>query len=171
MVYAKKPFAGPQQVLDYVGRYTHRVAISNNRILNIENCQVTFRYKDYRNGSQQKTMPLSADEFIRRFLIQVLPNGFQRIRRQADGGRRPVGLADHVHDAPHALCDPAEAATSGRVKGIEPSRSSARVRPAAEIAQSYALRRALMKSSCQYPHLARGQRRPPPTTSGFRASR
>jgi hypothetical protein len=57
VVYAKKPFAGPQQVLDYVGRYTHRVAISNNRILNIEDDQVTFRYKDYRHGSQQKTCP------------------------------------------------------------------------------------------------------------------
>src|SRR6201981_4078408 len=56
VVYAKKPFAGPQQVLDYVGRYTHRVAISNNRILNLEGGQVTFRYKDYRDGGQQKTM-------------------------------------------------------------------------------------------------------------------
>ena len=75
VVYAKKPFAGPQQVLDYVGRYTHRVAISNNRILNIESGQITFRYKDYRHGSQQKTTTLSADEFIRRFLLHVLPEG------------------------------------------------------------------------------------------------
>ena len=80
VVYAKKPFAGPQQVLDYVGRYTHRVAISNNRILNIEDGRVTFRYKDYRDGSQQKPMILSADEFIRRFLLHVLPPGFHRIR-------------------------------------------------------------------------------------------
>jgi len=80
VVYAKKPFAGPQQVLDYVGRYTHRVAISNNRILNIDNSKVTFSYKDYRDGSQQKTMTLSADEFIRRFLLHVLPDGFHRIR-------------------------------------------------------------------------------------------
>ena len=80
VVYAKPPFAGPQQVLDYVGRYTHRVAISNNRLLDIENGQVQFRYKDYRNRSQQKVMPLSADEFIRRFLLHVLPDGFQRIR-------------------------------------------------------------------------------------------
>jgi hypothetical protein len=62
VVYAKKPFAGPQQVLDYVGRYAHRVAISNNRILNIQHGQVTFAYKDYRNASQQKTLSLSADE-------------------------------------------------------------------------------------------------------------
>jgi hypothetical protein len=80
VVYAKPPFAGPQQVLDYVGRYTHRVAISNNRLLDIEDGQVQFRYKDYRNGSQQKVMPLSADEFIRRFLLHVLPDAFQRIR-------------------------------------------------------------------------------------------
>ena len=88
VVYAKKPFAGPQQVLDYVGRYTHRVAISNNRILNIDNGQVTFRYKDYRHGSQQKTMTLSADEFIRRFLLHVLPDGFHRIRYYGFLGNR-----------------------------------------------------------------------------------
>lgn len=88
VVYAKAPFAGPQQVLDYVGRYTHRVAISNNRILNIEDGRVTFRYKDYRNGSQQKTMSLSADEFIRRFLLHVLPEGFHRIRYYGFLGNR-----------------------------------------------------------------------------------
>jgi hypothetical protein len=80
VVYAKKPFAGPQQVLDYVGRYTHRVAISNNRLLAIEDGQIQFRYKDYRDHSQQKTLPLSADEFIRRFLLHVLPESFHRIR-------------------------------------------------------------------------------------------
>jgi hypothetical protein len=88
VVYTKKPFAGPQQVLDYVGRYTHRVAISNNRILNIEGAQVTFRYKDYRDGSQQKTMTLSADEFIRRFLLHVLPAAFHRIRYYGFLGNR-----------------------------------------------------------------------------------
>jgi hypothetical protein len=80
VVYAKRPFAGPQQVLDYVGRYTHRVAISNNRLLDIENDRVCFQWRDYRAGGQVKTMTLSADEFIRRFLLHVLPNGFQRIR-------------------------------------------------------------------------------------------
>jgi hypothetical protein len=88
VVYAKPPFAGPQQVLDYVGRYTHRVAISNNRLLDIEDGQVRFRYKDYRNDSQQKVMTLSADEFIRRFLLHVLPNGFQRIRYYGFLGNR-----------------------------------------------------------------------------------
>jgi hypothetical protein len=80
VVYAKRPFAGPQQVLDYVGRYTHRVALSNNRLLDIENDQVRFQWKDYRHHDQIKTMTLSADEFIRRFLLHVLPEGFQRIR-------------------------------------------------------------------------------------------
>ena len=80
VVYAKRPFAGPEQVLDYVGRYTHRVAISNNRLLDIDQGKVTFRYKDYRHHAQQKTMTLQAEEFIRRFLLHVLPEGFQRIR-------------------------------------------------------------------------------------------
>ncbi len=73
MVYAKRPFAGPQQVLDYVGRYTHRVAISNHRLLDIENDQVRFEWKDYRQGGEVKVMTLSAEEFIRRFLPHVLP--------------------------------------------------------------------------------------------------
>ena len=80
VVYAKRPFAGPEQVLDYVGRYTHRVAISNNRLLDIAEDKVTFRYKDYRHDAQHKTMTLEAEEFIRRFLLHVLPEGFQRIR-------------------------------------------------------------------------------------------
>jgi hypothetical protein len=88
VVYAKRPFAGPQQVLDYVGRYTHRVAISNHRLLEIENNQVRFEWKDYRTGGQVKTMSLSADEFIRRFLLHVLPNGFQRIRYYGFLGNR-----------------------------------------------------------------------------------
>ena len=67
-------------MLDYVGRYTHRVAISNNRLVDIEGGQVCFRWKDYRDHDQQKTMTLTAEEFIRRFLLHVLPAGFQRIR-------------------------------------------------------------------------------------------
>ena len=82
VVYAKPPFAGPQQVLDYVGRYTHRIAISNNRLVDMEDGHVRFRYKDYHGDRQesQKTMVLSAAEFIRRFLMHVLPSGFHRIR-------------------------------------------------------------------------------------------
>jgi hypothetical protein len=79
VVYAKAPFAGPEQVLDYVGRYTHRVAISNHRLLDMENGQVRFLWKDYRDGKQKK-LTLDAHEFIRRFLIHVLPDRFQRIR-------------------------------------------------------------------------------------------
>jgi hypothetical protein len=88
VVYAKAPFAGPEQVLDYVGRYTHRVAISNNRLLDIENDQVRFRWKDYRGGDQVKTMTLTAEEFIRRFLLHLLPNGFRRIRYYGFLGNR-----------------------------------------------------------------------------------
>jgi hypothetical protein len=80
VVYAKRPFGGPAQVLDYLGRYTHRVAISNNRLLQLDDGKVSFRYKDYRDHGRQKVMTLSAEEFIRRFLLHVLPTGFQRIR-------------------------------------------------------------------------------------------
>jgi hypothetical protein len=80
VVYAKRPFAGPAQVLDYVGRYTHRVAISNNRLLSMDDGKARFRWKDYRDGNRQKTMTLDGGEFIRRFLIHVLPDGFHRIR-------------------------------------------------------------------------------------------
>jgi hypothetical protein len=75
-------------VLDYVGRYTHRVALSNNRLLDISDGKVSFRYKDYRHDAQQKTMTLDAAEFIRRFLLHVLPAGFQRIRYYGFLGNR-----------------------------------------------------------------------------------
>jgi hypothetical protein len=88
VVYAKPPFAGPQEVVDYVGRYTHRIAISNNRLLDIDDGKVTFRYKDYRQAGEQKTMTLEAEEFIRRFLLHVLPSGFQRIRYYGFLGNR-----------------------------------------------------------------------------------
>ena len=80
VVYAKKPFGSPQTVLDYLGRYTHRVALSNNRILGLENSQVTFSYRDRKDGDRKKALPLDAHEFIRRFLLHVLPDGFMRIR-------------------------------------------------------------------------------------------
>ena len=80
VVYAKRPFAGPEQVLDYVGRYTHRVAISNNRLVSMDDSKVCFRWKDYRDDNRRKTMTLEAGEFIRRFLIHVLPDGFHRVR-------------------------------------------------------------------------------------------
>jgi len=80
VVYAKPPFGGPEQVLKYLARYTHRVAISNQRLLTLEDGKVTFRWKDYANGNRQRTMTLDAIEFIRRFLLHVLPSGFMRIR-------------------------------------------------------------------------------------------
>jgi hypothetical protein len=80
IAYAKRPFAGPQQVLEYLGRYTHRVAISNNRIICIDNGRVTFTYKDRQKENEIKTMTLDADEFIRRFLLHVLPKGLIKIR-------------------------------------------------------------------------------------------
>ena len=80
VVYAKPPFGGPKQVLEYLGRYTHRVAISNNRLREFSDGAVTFAWKDYRHESRNKTMRLDAHEFIRRFLLHVLPSGFQRIR-------------------------------------------------------------------------------------------
>ncbi len=88
VVYAKPPFGGPQQVLNYLGRYTHRVAISNNRLLDITDGRVTFHWKDYRHHDRQKTMILAADEFIRRLLLHVLPDGFQRIRHYGFLGHR-----------------------------------------------------------------------------------
>jgi uncharacterized protein YbaR (Trm112 family) len=80
IAYAKRPFAGPQQVLDYLGRYTHRVAISNNRIISIDDGRVTFTYKDRQNDNEIKKMTLDANEFIRRFLLHVLPKGLIKIR-------------------------------------------------------------------------------------------
>ena len=80
IVYAKAPFGGPKQVLDYLGRYTHRVAISNNRLIDFADGRVAFAWKDYRHESRRKVMCLDAQEFVRRFLLHVLPAGFQRIR-------------------------------------------------------------------------------------------
>lgn len=87
VVYAKAPFGGPSQVLDYLGRYTHRVAISNHRLVALDDDQVTFRWKDYRQETPA-TMTLSAAEFIRRFLLHVLPDGFPRIRHYGFLGNR-----------------------------------------------------------------------------------
>lgn len=80
LVYAKRPFAGPEQVLEYLGRYTHRVAISNNRIKSIDNNQICFEYRDRADNNTTKEMIVSAPEFIRRFLLHVLPENFMKIR-------------------------------------------------------------------------------------------
>jgi len=88
VVYAKKPFGNAQRVLDYLGRYTHRVAISNNRLLSMDDEQITFRWKNYRQHNKHKLMTLTPTEFIRRFLLHVLPGGFQRIRHFGFLGNR-----------------------------------------------------------------------------------
>jgi len=81
VVYAKPPFGGPEQVLRYLGRYTHRMAISNHRITSFDGEHVSFSWKDYAHGGKQRVMPLDAVEFLRRFFLHVLPKGFVRIRR------------------------------------------------------------------------------------------
>ena len=97
VVYAKRPCGGPEQVLAYLGRYTHRVAIANSRLIKLEEGNVSFSWKDYRQDAITKTMTLSAGEFIRRFLLHALPDGFQRIRH--------YGLLAHGHCAAKlALC-------------------------------------------------------------------
>ena len=88
VVYAKAPFGGPERVLDYLGRYTHRVAISNNRLQQLKDGQITFTYKDYKHEQRRKVMTLPVDEFLRRFLLHVLPDRFQRIRHYGFLGNR-----------------------------------------------------------------------------------
>jgi len=80
VVFAKQPFGGPEQVIEYLGRYTHKVAISNHRITSIENNAVSFRYKDYADAGKHKEMTLPATEFLRRFCMHILPKGFRKIR-------------------------------------------------------------------------------------------
>jgi hypothetical protein len=112
-VYAKPSFGGVEQSLKYLARYTYRVAISNERIESLEDGQVTFRYKDYAHGHRQRRMTLTAHEFLRRFMLHVLPRGFVRIRSFGF-------LANRVRDKQLALCrqllgvrEPAAAATPG----------------------------------------------------------
>jgi hypothetical protein len=80
IVYSKRPFGGPEHVLQYLARYTHRVAISNHRIVNLADGKVTFRWKDYAHKNKQRLMTVTAEEFLRRFLLHTLPRGFVRIR-------------------------------------------------------------------------------------------
>ncbi|MDQ5841566.1 MAG: IS91 family transposase [Chloroflexota bacterium] len=95
IVYAKPPFGGPEQVLAYLGRYTHRVAIANSRLTTVTEDDVAFRWKDYRHHGKSKVMALDADEFIRRFLLHTLPDGFHRIRHYGflANGHRAAKLA------------------------------------------------------------------------------
>ena len=104
VVFAKRPFAGPEQVLAYLGRYTHRVAIANSRLVTLAGDEVSFRWRDYRHHDKIKVMTLAADEFIRRFLLHTLPDGFHRIRHYgflANGHRAAkLALCRHLLEAP-----------------------------------------------------------------------
>jgi hypothetical protein len=117
VVYVKKPFGGPEHVLHYLARYTHRVAISNHRLIGMEDGKVTFRWKDYAHGKKRK-MTLAAEEFIRRFLLHVLPKGLVRIRHYG-------WMANRCRGKQAALCrallaaEPAEPVT---VTGTGPPR-------------------------------------------------
>ena len=110
--YAESSFAGPQAVLAYLARYTHRVAIANSRLLALDERGVTFRYKDYRRNGQARyrTMTLSAEEFIRRFLLHVLPKGFHRIRHYgllaSAGCKANIARAKQLMAAPMPAVDP-----------------------------------------------------------------
>jgi Putative transposase/Transposase zinc-binding domain len=99
VIFVKPPFGGPEQVLKYLARYTHRVAISNRRLLSMEDGRVTFEYKDYADGNQTKILTLEATEFIRRFLLHILPTGFVRIRQFGF-------LANRARGKKLALCRP-----------------------------------------------------------------
>src|SRR5438067_9094314 len=111
-VYAKPPFAGPEAVLAYLARYTHRVAISNSRLVALDERGVTFRYKDYRRDGQARyrTMTLTPSEFIRRFLLHVLPKGFHRIRHYgllaSAGCKANIERARELMAAPTPAVDP-----------------------------------------------------------------
>ncbi len=117
VVYAKKPFGGPAQVLAYLGRYTHRVAIANSRLVALDETHVAFTWKDYRDGGASKVMRLKVDEFIRRFLLHVLPDGFHRIRS--------FGFMANGHrTAKLALCRSLIASGGTAAQGAAPSAAS-----------------------------------------------
>jgi len=126
VVYAKRPFTGPAAVLAYLSRYTHRVAISNQRLIALDERGVTFRWKDYRakGATRTKTMTLGADEFMRRFLLHVLPSGFHRIRHYgllANAGRREnlAKARELLHVAPKADTAPQDA--DAPVNAVQPT--------------------------------------------------
>jgi hypothetical protein len=118
VVYSKRPFGGPEAVLAYLSRYTHRVAIANSRLIALDDAAVTFQWKDYRAKGREraKLMTLAIDEFIRRFLLHVLPDGFHRIRHYglfANGGRAEnIARARRLLDVPAAQREPSDAGST-----------------------------------------------------------
>jgi Putative transposase len=151
VVYAKPPFAGPEQVLAYLGRYTHRVAIANSRLTRLADGQVSFTWKDYRQEGKIKVMTLAADEFMRRFLLHAVPDGFHRIRH--------IGFLANGHRAAKlALCR----ALLAVPKPEPPSPESYRERHHRLTGDDFGV-----CPDCGGPTRERGplQRRPPPRTS------
>jgi hypothetical protein len=146
VVYAKAPFGGPEQVLKYLARYTHRVAISNHRLVSMRDDKVQFRWKDYARGNRQRVMSLDGVEFIRRFLLHVLPKGFVRIRhygllanrcraKNLDRCRALIGtdnndLADSITaaDTHNATCPECGKGTMIRVAELPPTTGRRRLR-------------------------------------------
>jgi hypothetical protein len=124
VVYAKPPFGGPEQVLAYLGRYTHRVAIANSRLVSLAEDRVAFRWRDYRHHGKAKVMRLGADEFIRRFLLHTLPDGFHRIRHYgllANGHRaEKLALCRKLLVAPAPL-EPTDVTTPDRATTAIPA--------------------------------------------------
>jgi hypothetical protein len=122
VVYSKRPFGGPEAVLAYLSLYTHRIAISNSRLVALDGTSVTFKWKDYRakRRDRAKVMTLAIDEFIRRFLIHVLPDGFHRIRHYglfANGGRTAnFARARQLLNAPAAHVELGDAGATGDTK-------------------------------------------------------
>jgi len=129
VVYSKRPFGGPQAVLAYLARYTHRVAISNSRLIALDDSGVTFRWKDYRieGRDRYKRMTLATDEFIRRFLIHVLPDGFHRIRHY--GLFASASRADNLARARHLLAAPAPQTLSDDAQATAPHETRALSHP------------------------------------------
>ena len=125
VVYAKPPFGGPGQVLKYLARYTHRVALSNARLASVDGDGVTFRYKDYADGHRPKTMTLSGEEFLRRFVQHVLPKGFVKVRHYGL-------LAGRDRDARLALCRRLLVGHTGRAAVSTPATPASVVEPVAE---------------------------------------
>ena len=104
VVYAKRPFGGPKQVIEYLGRYTHKIAISNHRLVGITDKAVTFHYKDYRDASKKKIMTLDAPEFVRRFSLHILPKGFMRIRHYGIlSSNRKLKTLPVIHEQLHSV--------------------------------------------------------------------
>ena len=180
VVYAKRPFAGPAAVLAYLSRYTHRVAISNQRLLALDEHGVTFRWKDYRatGKTRYKAMTLAADEFIRRFLLHVLPNGFHRIRHYgllANAGRREhlAQARELLHGVPATVEPRSRSAGRHRAADLRLSalrwrdehRRDLRSRPTDSRTTHVASRGMSIATGCV--NTTSALRRPPPIADGF----